>query len=77
MLPSHPHLRRYAADCQRTALAEAEHERRLALAAAAAAPAAPADAPDDPAPSVDRRLGLLPRLRLRRVPLAPWPEPRP
>ncbi len=72
MMPSHYHVTQYAVELQRSALAKAEHERRLAQAAAA-----PVVGRDPSMPNVVRWLGLLPRLRLRRVPLAPWPEPRP
>ena len=67
MLPSHPHLSRYARERETTALAEIARERRTALATAPPhAPAAPDPTDAPPAPSVARRLWLGPRLRLRR-----------
>ena len=72
MLPSHPHLSRYAREREATALAEIARERRTALATAPPhAPAAPDPTDAPPAPSVARRLWLGPRLRLRRDAPAP------
>ena len=74
MIPSHYHITQYAVELQHSALAKAEHERRLALATAV-----PARAQGTPAPVVAehvvvRRLRLLPWLRPRREPASP---PRP
>lgn len=79
MLPSHHHISRYASERQKSAIAEAEHERRLVEATMPVATGTPpAAAPATSAPAVTQRLWLRPLLRLRRddlAPLARQPQP--